>query len=190
VGVNHLPSKLATQSLAGIRSEVERERVRQEVIEQQLLLQATQLEALRREIAALRLGQPSTDELVLLEPGKHSSPPRLVELPRESAETGPAYWLRRCEGFEVHVGAKLLGTVEGVRFGSRHDRPDMLIVAFGIRRSILRVPVELIEEISPDEQLVMLSADPRHQEPAVPRGDHALVDALTRRLRRLHVGAP
>jgi hypothetical protein len=56
----------------------------------------------------------------------------------------------------------VIGTVEGVRFGHRHDRPDALVVVWGRwRRRRLLVPAEQVEDTFPDAELIRLSADPR-----------------------------
>jgi hypothetical protein len=41
------------------------------------------------------------------------------------------YWLGHCEGFRVECQDKPVGVVENVRFESRIDRPDELIVRSG-----------------------------------------------------------
>ncbi len=72
-----------------------------------------------------------------------------------------AYWLCRCEGFHVDWPGGRRGTVEEVRFGSRHDRPDVLVVRVGrFRRRRLLVPADEVVSLSPRERHVLLSADP------------------------------
>jgi hypothetical protein len=72
------------------------------------------------------------------------------------------YWLRRCEGFTVcsppehHVGL-----VEEVRYRSRIDRPDVLVVRTSpFRQRHVIVPVEEVEEILPSEARIILHAAP------------------------------
>ena len=94
--------------------------------------------------------------------GASVGPARLIEIPAVRALSDQAYWLRRCEGFRVVAGSRLLGTVEAVRFERRHDRPDSLIVVgSGPRRRLVHVPVEAIAEIAPDEDLIRLTSDAR-----------------------------
>jgi hypothetical protein len=58
------------------------------------------------------------------------------------------YWLSRCEGYRVESEAGKLGVVEELRFGSRLDRPDELIVRAGfLGRRRVRVPVGDVERI-------------------------------------------
>jgi hypothetical protein len=72
-----------------------------------------------------------------------------------------AYWLSRCEGFRVDWQGGRGGTVEEVRFRSRHDRPDVLVVRVGrFRRRRLLVPADEVVSLSPRERRVLLSADP------------------------------
>jgi hypothetical protein len=86
--------------------------------------------------------------------------------------------LARCEGFDVESPEGPVGFVEGVRFVSRIDRPDMLEVRGGrLGRQLILVPIEQVEEIRLDEELVVL-----HSMPPVPARD--LLDDLGDRLRR------
>jgi hypothetical protein len=69
-----------------------------------------------------------------------------------------SYWLCRCEGFRVEAGDARIGTVEGVLFESRLDRPDVLVVrtrAFDRRR--LHVHVDEVDTIVPGERRVLLT---------------------------------
>ncbi len=141
---------------------------------------AAQVEGLRREIRMLGVKRPGADDPI---PARQAAgrPPasRLIEISRDSAASGRSYWLRRCEGFRVIADSHALGTVEAVRFGRHHDRPDALIVvADGRRYRLLNVPVEDIAEISHEDELITLASDPRE-----PRPDHqgrALLGALAR----------
>jgi hypothetical protein len=74
----------------------------------------------------------------------------------------PDYWLRRCEGFTVcSPPQRHVGLVEEVRYRSRIDRPDVLVVRTSpFRRRLVIVPVEEVEEILPGEELVILHAPP------------------------------
>jgi hypothetical protein len=72
--------------------------------------------------------------------------------------------LVRCEGFEVDSPVGLVGFVEGLRFDSRIDVPDFLEVRGGrLGRELLLVPVEAVQEISPEEERVLVrGVSPRH----------------------------
>jgi hypothetical protein len=86
--------------------------------------------------------------------------------------------LAHCEGFDVDSPEGPVGFVESVRLVSRIDRPDMLEVRGGrFGRQPIMVAIEQVEEIRPEEQLVVLQSMP----PA-PASD--LLDGLGDRLRR------
>jgi hypothetical protein len=73
-------------------------------------------------------------------------------------ERDRSYWLCRCEGFDVATRERRIGVVEGVLFGSRLDRPDVLVVRRGrLRRHRFAVPVDGVEEISPDDAAVRVA---------------------------------
>jgi hypothetical protein len=101
-----------------------------------------------------------------------SSAPRVVVRANVQA-SGIDYWLTRCDGFLVEAPAgRHVGVVEGVRFGSRIDRPEQLEVAVGrLRHRRFLVPVDAVEYVSSEQRLVVLDRD------AVPRRDltHALL---------------
>jgi hypothetical protein len=71
------------------------------------------------------------------------------------------YLLTRCDGFSVEAPAgRYVGVVEGVRFGSRIDRPEQLEVAVGrLRQRLLLVPTDDVEYISHDQELIVLRRD-------------------------------
>jgi hypothetical protein len=81
--------------------------------------------------------------------------------PGTPLERGSA--LARCEGFQVDSPQGTVGFVEGLRFGSRIDRPDLLEVRGGrFGRQLLLIPIEAVDEISvPEERvLVRITAEP------------------------------
>jgi hypothetical protein len=92
-----------------------------------------------------------------------------------------SYSLARCEGFEVDSPTGLVGFVEGFRFISRIDRPDLLEVRGGrFGRQLLLIPIEQVEDVRVTEERVLVRSAP------TPTGD--LVAELVDRLRRaLHV---
>ena len=78
--------------------------------------------------------------------------------------------LARCEGFRVDSTNGTVGFVEGLRFGSRIDQPDLLEVRGGrFGRQLLLIPIEAVDEISVAEELVLVriatqpSEDPLHE---------------------------
>ena len=93
--------------------------------------------------------------------GDRPSQPVLM-LRSTSRQPDRDYWLSRCEGFLVESPTgRGVGVVEGLRYGLRIDRPDLLEVGVGrLRRRVLLVPVDQVEHISNDDGLVILSRDP------------------------------
>jgi hypothetical protein len=92
----------------------------------------------------------------------HRASPRTVVLRSPNSPPDRDYWLSRCEGFLVESPKGAVGVVDGVRFGSRIDRPDLIEVEFGrLRRRMLLIPVEEVEDVCGDEERVTLSHDPR-----------------------------
>jgi hypothetical protein len=86
---------------------------------------------------------------------------RTVDPHRSGGSLGRGYWLSRCEGFEVESPAGHVGTVEGLRFRSRLDQPDHLEIRAGrFGRQLLVVPVEDVEVVLSDEELVVLRRPP------------------------------
>jgi hypothetical protein len=81
-----------------------------------------------------------------------------VQLRRPPEPGERDYELHRCQGYQVYAGQERLGVVEGILYGSRSDRPDVLEVRTGRygRRHPLFVPVEDIEAIEPDEAAVIV----------------------------------
>jgi hypothetical protein len=71
------------------------------------------------------------------------------------------YWLCRCEGFRVDAATGRVGVVAEVRFRSRLDRPDELLVRRGVlgRRRVV-VPVSDVEAILPQQQRLVLGRAP------------------------------
>jgi hypothetical protein len=81
-----------------------------------------------------------------------------------SADSKTDYWLRRCEGFRVDSPDGRVGVVEEVRYVSRSDRPDVIVVRAGLfGRLRLLVPVGEIAKIVPDEERVALRRPPRRR---------------------------
>jgi hypothetical protein len=95
-----------------------------------------------------------------------------------------SYLLARCEGFEVVSPAGVVGYVEGLRFVSRIDQPDLLEVRGGrFGRQLLLIPSEQVEEVRAGEERVLVRRVP------APAGD-LLADVVDRVRRALHVDQP
>jgi len=91
------------------------------------------------------------------------------------------YWLCRCEGFEVGSPTGRIGVVEGLRFLSRVDQPDLLEVRTGLfGRRLLLLPVAEVESISSSEERVVLRTAPHPHGNRVPK----LLGRLRSRLNR------
>jgi hypothetical protein len=184
----HLLSPVGENRIAALEQELAHEREQLLAIERRLDYQAARVTALRGEVDSLRRrsGSGMREE----SPSPATSGLRLVELSDQCAVQGPDYWLRRCEGFQVEFGSEVIGTVEGVRFGHRHDRPDALVVACGRwRRRHLLVPAEQVEDTLPDAEVLRLSVDPRGRPPRSGHRDRIapLVQSTLRRLHRPRV---
>jgi hypothetical protein len=122
-------------------------------LEERLAELTAKVAALETELRALRgLDQKRAPQV-------QASELPTVEL-RRSPEPGERdYELHRCQGFDVYSGEERLGVVDGVVYGSRFDRPDVLEVRSGrFGRRPLLVPVEDVEAIEPDEAAVVVRA--------------------------------
>jgi hypothetical protein len=71
------------------------------------------------------------------------------------------HWLSQSEGFIVESpSAGRIGIVEGMRFNSRHDRPDELVVRIGrLGRRSITMSVDDVETVLPRERRLILRAD-------------------------------
>lgn len=119
-------------------------------------LQAS-LTRISEELNDLTLGaRAGANEPQALEP-EQSLP--VVALPRVPRPSDRDYWLSRCEEFTVYAGNGLVGVVEGMRFESRVDRPDLLEVRCGhLGRRLLLVPVDDVDLVDPEERTIVLQA--------------------------------
>jgi uncharacterized protein with ACT and thioredoxin-like domain len=110
---------------------------------------------------------------------------RHLEFPRPLAWDDD-YWLCRCEGFRVDAPAGRVGLVEAVRFGSRLDRPDELLVRGGVlgNRQLV-VAVSDVQRVIPRQQrIVVLSTQ------VGGRHDRLALRVHLRRNRRPEAGQP
>jgi hypothetical protein len=112
--------------------------------------------------------------------------PRTRAAPADTGGSGAisserSYSLARCEGFEVVSPTGLVGFVEGLRFISRIDQPDLLEVRGGrFGRQLLLIPVEQVEEVRVAEERVLVRGA------LTPTGD-LLAELVDRFRRALHV---
>ncbi|TML22366.1 MAG: hypothetical protein E6G28_05580 [Actinobacteria bacterium] len=64
--------------------------------------------------------------------------------------------------FEVDSPEGVVGYVEGLRFESRIDEPDLLEVRGGrFGRELVLIPVEAVEEVSLEEERIVVRSVPR-----------------------------
>src|SRR5205814_10041117 len=67
----------------------------------------------------------------------------------------------------VEDGSGVVGEVEEIRFGSRHDAPDVLVVdSGGLRHRRLLVPAVQVTAIDPDEGRLVISSEPHWNGPS------------------------
>ena len=72
------------------------------------------------------------------------------------------YWLCRCQGFRLDSPAGRFGRVVEVRYGSRLDRPDTLVVQCGLlRKRRLTVQVSDVDKVVPAQQRLLLRSSPQ-----------------------------
>lgn len=91
------------------------------------------------------------------------------------------YWLGHCEGFDVRAGDRRVGTVEYVRYGSAHDRPDAIFALTGtFRTRVLEVPVDDVEELDPEDETVWISESLAATAPFAPAGFAAYLAGVAR----------
>jgi hypothetical protein len=80
------------------------------------------------------------------------------------------YWLSHCQGFQARTPERGLGVIREVRFLSRLDRPDELVVCgglFGHREEI--VSVADVTEVVPYEERIYLRSAPQARLHRLPR---------------------
>lgn len=112
----------------------------------------TRLGTLERELSTLDQHSHGSDA----GPQPASNAPT-IDLPRVLPSERD-FQLRRCERFAVFAGARPLGVVDGIRYESRTDRPDVLEVRSGrLGRRLVLVQVDDVEAIDPDEEVVLVS---------------------------------
>ena len=72
-----------------------------------------------------------------------------------------SYSLARCEGYDVDSPAGPVGFVEGLRFISRIDQPDLLEVRGGrFGRELFLIPTEQVEDVLVTEERVVVRSAP------------------------------
>jgi hypothetical protein len=140
--------------------------------------QAVRIAGLKQRLEALRESQRS------LPPSSESAAGDTGTGPRLRATAEPDYRLCRCEGFEVDSPTRRVGVVDGLRYQSRIDRPDLLEIRAGpFGRQILLIPVEEVDQILFEEGRLILRSTPHLRHDYFP-------DLLSRLRGRTHDGSP
>ena len=87
-------------------------------------------------------------------------PPHRIPQDRPSERYDRTYWLNRCHGFEVAARGCRVGVVSEVRYASRADVPDLIVVRTGHLRPNLRlIPVDQVEAIDANSGRLELNAE-------------------------------
>jgi hypothetical protein len=102
---------------------------------------------------------------------------RVVTTGPRGSSAERSYSLARCEGFEVDSPSGPVGFVEGLRFVSRIDQPDLLEVRGGrFGRELLLIPIEHVEDVLVTEERIVIRS--------APASSHDLLTDLVDRFRR------
>jgi hypothetical protein len=165
--------------VAALGAKILEERARVARMEEEVRRRIAELGALEEELSAL-IGR-SGGESVLARTAAEAEPPderrETVELRQPATPDVLDYLLCRCEGFQVESRSQTVGVVEGVRFGTRLDRPDLIEVRTGtLAHRLLLIPVEDVERIDDEDERVFLRGAP---------ADDEYVHSLRGRLRRM-----
>jgi hypothetical protein len=130
--------------------------------------QVVRVAALEGRVHAMRRLVDSGRLVQAEETGPEPKAPSLPSAPvSEWRSTERGYSLARSEGFRVDSPSGFVGFVEGLRFVSRIDEPDLLEVRSGrFGREPMLIPIEAVEDISPAEQRLVIRATPP------PQADH------------------
>ncbi len=87
---------------------------------------------------------------------------RSVNVPSDGSALERGYQLCRCEGFWVDSPSGRIGLVDGLRFLSRIDQPDLLEVRTGLLgRQLLLIPTDQVDEIVLAEGRLIVRDTPR-----------------------------
>jgi hypothetical protein len=176
-----LDDREQTRELGALVEELESERGELARLHQQLDEHVVRISSLERRLGELTAAEEDEPRPVPLKtlPRTRAAPAGTDDPGTSSAELSHA--LARCEGFEVDSQTGVVGFVEGLRFVSRIDRPDLLEVRGGrFGRQLLLSPVEQVEEVRVAEELVLVRGA------LTPAGD-LLAELVDRFRRALHV---
>jgi len=154
-------SRIARQRLLeALEDDLDMEESELSRMAEQLQRQAARIAGLKRRLEALRESPRSLPPSSEFAAGVTGAGPSL------RATVEPDYTLCRCEGFEVDSPTRRVGVVDGLRYHSRIDRPDVLAVRAGpFGRQLLLIPVEEVDQILFEEGRLILRSTPhlRHE---------------------------
>jgi hypothetical protein len=142
------------RELSALVSELETERSELAKLYQELDRHLRTIEDLEGRLRELAPGATSSASSRAL-PRSRTMPAETVDSPSPVVES--AYSLARCEGFRVDSPIGPVGFVEGIRFVSRIDEPDLLEVRGGrFGRELMLIPIEAVAEVSQDEGRIVI----------------------------------
>jgi hypothetical protein len=142
------------RELSALVRELETERGELAKLHQELDRHLRTIEDLEGRLQELTPGAtPSASSRAL--PRSRTIQAETVDSPSPVVES--AHSLARCEGFRVDSPIGPVGFVEGIRFVSRIDEPDLLEVRGGrFGRELLLIPIEAVAEVSQDEGRIVI----------------------------------
>jgi hypothetical protein len=125
-------------------------------LEERLRAAEARIEALEAEVARLAGPMPSSEEEVRPRPAE---PIDVLDLDRPGSQASLAAALRHCAGFTVESPSGRLGRVEGLRYGSSADCPDLLEVRRGLfGQHLWLLPVGDVERVVLAQERVVVRA--------------------------------
>ncbi len=71
----------------------------------------------------------------------------------------PAYWLARCDGFEVWSPSGRVGVVAEIVPGGSHGAAELVVLCGMFRRRRVTIPATAIREIEPDRLRLTLGRE-------------------------------
>jgi hypothetical protein len=159
-GSGHGPRRI--RELAAVVWELERERFELARLHQELDEHLTRIANLQSRLDELTpAGEPDTS------PSRASPNPlgpraaRTEEIDSAASLATRNYSFARCEGFQVDSPTGPVGFVEGVRFVTRIDEPDLLEVRAGrFGRELVLIPTEQVVDVRQEEGLIVVRSRP------------------------------
>jgi len=162
-----VPGTGSGDSARELADELAREQEGLERLQEDLRETLLRIARVERKLSQLRSIAAADGKRAAPSQARAPAPARRVVDPRPSQEAlAREYWLCRCEGFQVDSPAGRVGVVEGLRFLSRLDQPDLLEVRGGLFGRVLSfIPVEEVEDVVAAERRLVI------RQPVRPRND-------------------